>query len=65
MCPFWKPGDTSEPRPECPNQTFTIFSANALTKEGRAHKKLLDEQDQILKGEKRARDEEARMTRWG
>jgi hypothetical protein len=57
LCPFWQPGDTNEPRPECSNVTYTLFSINAFTKEGRAHKKLLDERDQRLKEAKEAKEE--------
>ncbi|KAF1976619.1 hypothetical protein BU23DRAFT_565767 [Bimuria novae-zelandiae CBS 107.79] len=37
-CPFWRPGDTTAPRPECPeDRTFTLFSGNPFTKAGAAH----------------------------
>ncbi|KAF2678751.1 hypothetical protein K458DRAFT_134601 [Lentithecium fluviatile CBS 122367] len=64
LCPYWRPGDTAEPGPECPNKTFTMFSINPFTKEGQAHKKLLDERDWRLKEAKdgQAEAEEGSMS---
>ena len=36
-CPFWRSGDTADPRPECPNNTFTVFSGNPFTSSGAAY----------------------------
>lgn len=36
-CPFWRPGDSTTPRPECPGKTFTLLSGNPFTKAGAAY----------------------------
>ena len=36
-CPLWRPGDTTAPRSECSDKTFTLLSGNPFTKIGIAY----------------------------
>ncbi|KAF2639524.1 hypothetical protein P280DRAFT_39396 [Massarina eburnea CBS 473.64] len=62
LCPFWQKGDSSKPRPECPDKTFSLFNVNPFTKEGQAHKELLEERDRIH--EERRRQENNKVVQY-